>query len=160
MCHYCIKNIYKGVVMLNFLKIVLLSIIITLGVSANEDLLSRATNGAATKNIVGVKMLDDTDMKQVIGGYDFYRLPELDFRSGILYSLAFVVTDDNGKLPAELYKVNGGTLDTNTVLIAHLRLGNGKPQYYLQVYNADKTYFDYAGPQYSKIMTDFQRIIR
>lgn len=125
-----------------------------------NDLLSKATNGAATKDIVGVRMLDDTGMKQVIGGYDFYRLPELDFRSGILYSLAFVVTDDNGKLPAELYKVNGGTLDTNTVLIAHLRLGNGKPQYYLQVYNADKTYFDYAGPQYSKIMTDFQRIIR
>nr|DAE08883.1 MAG TPA: hypothetical protein [Myoviridae sp. ctTBm11] len=25
---------------------------------------------------------------------------------------------------------------------------------------ADKTHFDYAGPQYSKIMTDFQRIIR
>ena len=71
----------------------------------DEYLLSRATNGTATKDIVGVRMLDDTGMKQVIGGYDFYRLPELDFRSGMLYSLAFVVTDDNGNLQLNYIKL-------------------------------------------------------
>ncbi|MGH1601419.1 hypothetical protein [Campylobacter majalis] len=69
--------------------------LLALGLHAN-DLLSKATKGSISDNAFGVKELSVSEMKDVLGGYDFYRMPELDKNIGLVNSFAFVVTDDNG----------------------------------------------------------------
>jgi len=54
-------------------------------------------------------------------------------------------------------KLMGGlTLDPNTLLVGHFRIGNGQRQHYLQIYFPDRSYIAYMGPEYNRIMSDFR----
>lgn len=50
-------------------KFALLSALLILGLNASGDLLLRATNGVVGQNSAGVKILNDSEMKKVAGGY-------------------------------------------------------------------------------------------
>ena len=59
--------------MLKIFKVALLSAVVVAGLSANDNLLSKVTNGVVADNATGVKMLNDGEMNQVVGGYYFDR---------------------------------------------------------------------------------------
>ena len=141
--------------MTRFLKVALVSALFSVGLNA-ADFLSSVTNGAISDSSNGVKQLDASEMREVIGGYDFYRLSELDFVAGPFRSYAFFVSDDAGGIPKNLYKAYGGTLDPNTLLVGHFGIGNGQRQHYLQIYFPDRSYIAYIGPEYNRIMSDFK----
>lgn len=54
--------------MFGFVKITFLSLILSISLNAS-DLLSKATNGNVENSNIGVKLLDNQEMKQVLGGY-------------------------------------------------------------------------------------------
>lgn len=152
---HILQILIKGAKMTRVMKAMLLSMLLALGLHAS-DLLSKATGGSISDNTIGVKQLNTSEMKDVLGGYDFYRMPELDKRIGLVKSFAFVVTDDNGNVPMDLYKAFGGVLRPYTLLIGHLRYGKDIKTYSLHVYSADKSNTTYGGPKYSQILKEFQ----
>lgn len=122
--------------MIKFIKAILLSILLTIGIQAN-DLLSKATNGVINNNSNGVKELNVADMKNVLGGYAFYRFPNYDhYGAPAVRSYAFVVLDneinqDAGAVADEF------NLGANEVMVAKARYDYGRQQFnsYLQIYN-------------------------
>lgn len=72
--------------MLKIFKVALLSAVVVAGLSANDNLLSKVTNGVVADNATGVKILSDGEMNQVLGGYYFKREPQFDHRGGYAVS--------------------------------------------------------------------------
>ena len=120
--------------MRNLLKVALLSVLLVVGLNA-KDLLDLATNGAI--NTSGIKALNDSEMKDVKGGYAFGRYAEFDFR--------------------------GSGLPNTQVLVAKLRIINGKKETYLQIYdlNTRQKIRDYLNNERGdNILRDFNKYLR
>ena len=137
--------------MLKIFKVALLSAVVVAGLSANDNLLSKVTNGVVADNATGVKILSDGEMNQVLGGYYFKREPQFDHR---------------GAMPSVAHKVSEGSSDprlsvTNgDFVVAKVRIGtNGRKQYYLQLYRSDnRPAGAYAGVGASKILDDMKKM--
>lgn len=142
---------YKGDNMLKIFKVALLSAVVVAGLSANDNLLSKVTNGVVADNATGVKMLSDGEMNQVLGGYYFERKPQFDHR-GYMSSVAYKVYEDSGD--PKLSVTNGD------FVVAKVRIGtNGRKQYYLQLYRGDNQPAGaYAGVGASKILDDMKKM--
>lgn len=144
--------------MRNLLKVALLSVLLVVGLNA-KDLLDLATNGAI--NTSGIKALNDSEMKDVKGGYAFGRYAEFDFGgSGTLPSYAFLVADDEGYIEPINKEVG---LPNTQVLVAKLRIINGRKETYLQIYdlNTRQKIRDYLNNERGdNILRDFNKYLR
>lgn len=143
--------------MRNLLKVALLSVLLVVGLNA-KDLLDLATNGAI--NTSGIKALNDSEMKDVKGGYAFGRYAEFDFRGSGLPSYAFLVADDEGYIEPINKEVG---LPNTQVLVAKLRIVNGRKETYLQIYdlNTRQKIRDYLNNERGdNILRDFNKYLR
>ena len=125
--------------------------VVVAGLSANDNLLSKVTNGVVADNATGVKILSDGEMNQVLGGYYFKREPQFDHR-GAMLSVAYKVSE--GSSDPRLSVTNGD------FVVAKVRIGtNGRKQYYLQLYRSDnRPAGAYAGVGASKILDDMKKM--
>ena len=56
--------------MTRFLKVALLSVLLAIGLNAN-DFLAKATGGVLSDASVGIKQLNETELQEILGGYAF-----------------------------------------------------------------------------------------
>jgi|GEM_PF-691161 bacteriocin-type signal sequence domain protein len=144
--------------MRSLLKVAVLSILLVIGLNA-KDLLDLATNG--TVNNSGIKALNDNEMRDVKGGYAFGRYAEFDFGgSGTLPSYAFLVADDEGYIEPINKEVG---LPNTQVLVAKLRIINGRKETYSQIYdlNTRQKIRDYLNNERGdNILRDFNKYLR
>lgn len=56
--------------MIRLLKVALLSVLLTIGLNAN-DFLAKATGGVLSDTSVGIKQLNETELQEILGGICF-----------------------------------------------------------------------------------------
>lgn len=148
--------------MKNFIKIIAVSMFLALCANAN-DLLFKATNGLVNEKDSGAKVLNDIEMKSVLGGYAFYREPRFD-HYGVARSYAYVVLDDYINMNAGAV-ADEFNLGYNEVMVVKARYDYSVGGYYvyLQVYNfqTNMKVRDYVLDQKGqRILNEFVSLIR
>ena len=143
---------------MKFFKVALLSVMLSLGLSAS-DFLSKATNGALSEDLAGVKQLNSNEMLEVLGGYAFARYQPFDFY-GRIPSFAFLVGSDDGYI----MPINDEFgLPYNQILVAKTRVVNSQREVYLQIYSLEtrQKVRDYLNDRKGDaVLNDFRRYLR